>query len=1166
MAFKPTKEQALAIQHSGGVLVSAAAGSGKTAVLVERIIRQLSDRINPISADKLLVVTFTNAAAAELRVRIDKRLSEETSKHPSDVFLQKQRMLLNGAKICTIDSFCLDFIKENFENTELGPIMHIADNAQLAMLEKSAMNTVMNRNFDSGDKNFYSLLDFLGDSFDDSKLRNCIKTVYDFSRNMPFPKQWLAETANKYSAHSKGEDSFWFDIILEVVADFADEANALISRALELLESNEEAYAKYSANYLYFSECVDAIRDAIGLKDWDRIVQHVSKVSPPKCKALLASEKSKEICESVDLRDETKDVLKKISSILYADKSKVKSDLTYQLPFVEKIVSLVNEFETELYELLKSKELITFYISEQTVLSMIAEYSDGRLVPRSDAKDYIDRFDAILVDEYQDTNSLQDAIFNILSDGGKKLFCVGDVKQSIYKFRGANPQNFLAKKQASTDIEHFAEGDFLRVDLSSNFRSRPEICDFINSVFSKVIYQKTSGFDYDSSEQLNAMAVFPESNASKVEQHFFDLACICENSDIAIDSQTVVEAEFTANKIFELLAEEPFLRSGENLRKAEYSDVTILVRSMRDKGNLFIQTLKSTGIPVSAATSEVLDSDEVKTLIALLALINNPTDDISLLTVLTSPIFGFKLDDLAEIRSRRRNCNMISALSLASEDNDKALRFCQTLEKLRRKSVLYSVSRLVEEVFFETGMINVYSQTAFGEICVDNLYAFAAIATGFENGKSKGLEQFLRYVAELKNRDLSSSASHKNSVKVMTIHKSKGLQFPICIVSGCSNRFNVQDLNKLIAVSEKHGISLSYFDNSGERISNSLPRSVMKFDELRQLLAEELRILYVALTRAEEKLILLSTYNDLNKQIEEQSLKIDTFSVDKRLAYPIFKGTDSCAHWLLNSLIIDGEIDASNFESLSSNVFLHRELTLASKKQDEKVAYEVSAETVSNLKELFSYTYPYKPILDIVSKQSVTDLVHKTDREQFGFSSRPAFMQKDGISASELGTAVHKIMQFADYSVCVFDLDSEIERLKENMQLSETEAEAIPREKLHKFFGSPLCDRILQAETVKKEFKFLTDFSVCSLYEGIGDEFEGEDVVIQGAVDLLFVEKNKLNIVDFKTDRNKIESELLTMYAEQLRLYAKACSKIFDLEIGELILYSFELGCEIKVK
>ena len=1165
MAFKPTFEQEQAINQKGSILVSAAAGSGKTAVLVERVVKMLTDAKQPVSADKLLVVTFTNAAAAELRLRIDRRLNEEFQKHPDDQLLRRQKILIHNAKFCTIDSFCINFIRENFEVTGVNPSFKIADRATLLSIERTVMSTLINERFDNQDADFLALLSFLGEDYDDSKLQSKIYQIARFSRILPFPKLWFDNTVESYRKHAVGKSNDWFKRQLEFAKDFAIDASLKFEHALSLLQTNSSAYSKYVENYAYFAEISTRIKEMCIKGDWDAASSIFQHIVPPKCKNLSAEEKDSNVVASIKLRDEGKKLLAKLGSIIYAPKRAISQEISQMLPHIEKLFSLTESFEDRVNLALIEKNLMTFSLAEQTAFKVLAKTEDGKIVKSDVADEYISLYDAILVDEYQDTNSLQDTLFNILSDGGKNLFCVGDIKQSIYRFRGSNPLHFLNKKNEYKPLENRDETDGLRIDLGCNFRSRPEICKDINDIFSKIVCKENSGFDYDDKEKLIPMAQFPDSDENKTEYHFIDFSAVSESSNNEFENKLEAEAEIIADLVEKTVAKNSFLRAENGLRKAEFSDITILVRSMQSKGNAYIKALKDRGIPVSVAASDVIGTDEVNTLLSVLKIINNPSDDIALLTVMTSPIFAFTMNELAKMRLSHKHGNLISSVTAsASNGNERAKTFLNVISRLRYNSIIMSVGQLIDEIFDSTDLLNIMSSMPDGEVRRLNLLGILNFANSFEQDSRRGLSAFINYFSDIENKDFKlASSGSANSVTVMSIHKSKGLQFPVCILANASSQFNLTDLRDRSIVSEADGFSTVYYLD-GQKRDNMILRSLMQNEEKKSLLAEELRILYVALTRAEEKLMVVSSYNDLKGEIEA---KLDdmrlTHSLDK-VDYSLFRKNSSYADWILESLLIDGRADELLSKTQGENIFVHTDAPVkAMSKTHEDIVIDYSI--TEKLKKGFDFVYPYEHLLSLEAKASVTDIVHKADQDAFRFSRRPSFLQSGKLSSAEKGTAVHKAMQYLDFEASKINLEGELNRLYENLYLTEQELNIIDRESILRFINSPLCNRILASNFVKREMKFITEFPATELDNSLDSRFLDEMIIVQGAVDLVFEEDGELIIVDFKTDRNKDELELTSAYSEQLEIYAKACSKILNKPTKELIIYSFSLNKEIKI-
>ena len=1165
MAFEPTKEQELAINEGGSIIVSAAAGSGKTAVLVERVARILTDKKHPVPANKLLIVTFTNAAAAELRYRIEKRLNSEFEQNPSDGYLQKQKLLISDAKICTIDSFCIDFIRENFELTGLEPSFKIADKATLNSLYNFALSAVFNEHFDAKDDEFLKLLEAFGEKRDDECLRNCVEKMYEYSQHIPFPENWLDGIVKAYEAHASGDTTKWCSEAIEVAETLAVDAVLELREANALLSTSAMAYEKYAENYDYLLSFAEELIDVCKTGKWNDVYNYLKSIDPPKCKNLSNDDKTDTVKASIKLRDSGKTKLSSAANLVYCLEEDANIEFSKMLPFVKKLIELVKEYGSKISEKLNEKGLITFLTAEQTALSLLAEVKDGEIVRGKYADYFSDLFEAVLVDEYQDTNTLQDTLFYHLSDSGKKLFCVGDMKQCIYKFRGANPTNFLNKKEAAVLPENRNSEDTLRIDLGCNFRSRKEVCEWINSIFKKILYKDNSGFDYDDREKLVSRADYPDNTEKKIESHYVDFESV--EIDTEYEGRRYAEAQAVADTIKDIMSRPDFLKNedGTHLRKTEYKDITILLRSLSDKGVIYANALKENGIPVSLEDTEGLYSDEVNTLISFLKIVNNPSDDIALLTVMTSPIFGITMDELADVRADHSFGSYYSAVMAAyKRKNAKIVSFINRLSGIRRKATMSSIASLIADIFEDTGLLNMVSISERGDLKRLNLLHVQSIALEFEKEGRRSLSDFIKYFESLSNKEFSVNSDSGNAVKIMTIHASKGLQFPICILANCSNQFNETDLNAQYIINEPHGLSFKLHDQNGKAADKNILMTLMHHEERKELLAEELRLFYVALTRAEEMLITFTVYKNLTKEAENKITLLERAEAKGYVPYSVFRRSKSYADWILESHLIDGKKDVFLNGVSDESVFVHKSVLKPKTEETKREKAVADQALVNRLKDEYAYLYPYRDIIGLQAKSSVTDIVHKADSKEYLFTSRPAFMHEKGLTSAERGTAMHKVVQHFDFSA-TNDIDTELDRLYEYTYISESEYDSVDKELLKSFFSSDLFKRISNAESVKREMRFLTEFPATELDNTLESRFNDENVVVQGAVDLLFVEDGEIVILDFKTDRTKNESELVTAYKQQLEIYAKACSKLLKLPVKELYIYSFALKKEIRL-
>lgn len=1162
--FKPTAAQKSAIESKENTLVSAAAGSGKTAVLVQRVLAAFSNAESPLMADRALIVTFTNAAAAELKLRIEKELGKALDSDPYNTLLQKQKILLSNAKICTIDSFCINFIRDNFEKAGIDPSFKMADNSDIRMLLSSSVSKLMNDEFNSGNREFLELLDFVGSNYDDTELVARLLNIFSYSRKMPFSDKWVLKVVDDYENFAKAENDDWFSEGISIFKENIEEAFRLIKMSANALELNADAYDKYKDSIYYLLDFCEKLLVLCLKNDWDGIFGAIQEYSVPKLQSLSAAKKDANSEYAKIRRDDAKKLLESSFKLIYGTKEELRDEIRLTLPHLHKMAELVIKLGEIFEEELTNRSLMTFDMAEQTALSLLAEYKDGKIYRKVDADEYISQFDEVLVDEYQDVNNLQDTLFNILSDDQKKLFCVGDAKQSIYRFRGANPYNFILKKKVYRKAgEPDREG--LRIDLSGNFRSRSEICEYVNNLFGFIMREDNADIEYDERERLEPLATFPENNEAKVETHFADLSEITEKFDFSeYESGTekaVAEAHIIADKIFDTVNAEPFIKCDSGLRKANFGDIVILLRSL-DTAPIISSVLKKYSIPVSITASDILSSDEVATLISLLTVINNPFDDVALLTLMTSRLYGFTINELAKYRAKNRKGKLISAFAM-TDDDPKLKGFMADLSYYREKNIILRLSELIDEIFEKTNFPGMVSRLPDGEIKKSNLITIRNFAAAFEGDGKRSLREFLKALEGMADKDFGGTASAStNSVRIITIHSSKGLQYPVCILADTDHQFNFTDCYKSLLLNEKHGFSFKYYDEESFDKNETLLRVIMSEYEKGQVLSEEVRLLYVALTRAEEKLIITAAIKDFKKKIA--SLSDMGYFENGRMRKYNFKKTNCYFDWIFAlEFMMNSEKYLDYLNKNISFVGIHTDIHLAEISSDN--SFEADTSKSDLLKENYSKAYPFSELLSIQSKASVTSIVHKADESKYQFVSRPAFMNEGGLTAAERGTATHKFMQFCDFEKAELSVQNEVDRLYEMGFLSSKEAEAVNVNQAEHFFKSDLFKRIKMSRFVKREMNFLTEFPASIIKSDLSEELAAEKIIVQGSVDLLFEEDGKLVIVDFKTDRNKSEEELITVYAEQLKIYGKACESLLKKSIGELAIYSFSIGKTISL-
>ncbi len=1052
--FDPTPEQRKAIDTSGSLLITAAAGSGKTAVLVERVVKMLCRKEDPISVDRLLIVTFTNAAAAEMRIRIEKRLYEEAAKNPSDRSLKRQLLLLPSAKICTIDTFCINLVRENFQHFSLSPDFKIITDNELYPLYDAAINEILDEFYNEDVARMTSLLDVFGCGGDDRRIIEAVFKIFTYSTSMPFPEHWLSGCKRMYEDPTLTADTFWRPNLEELGAE------------------DDELFTDAAAE----------------------------------------------------------------------------ENLKFIAPHVITLLEITERFSARLFEIMCEKNMLTFYNTEQMALSLLCT-PEGAETPH--AKELSAQFDEILVDEYQDVNDLQDTLFYILSSRGKKLFAVGDVKQSIYGFRGANPENFMRKKDNYIPIEEEGEGG-KKIALAANFRSRKGVCDYINYLFSLTMSRRFGGVDYDGDERLESRADFPGNSAPAAEIQLLTTG----DGD---DADAVAEAKHIAAYIRKTMDEEPFLRSKTGLRAASYRDFAILMRSPGSHAEIYIKEMQNAGIPVRYQAGSFIGSREIMAVLSLLRVLNNPTHDVPLLALMLSPIFGFTPNEVAEIRLIRRKDSLYNALLAAEEEgNSRAAEFLNRVRAWRRMAATMPVDRLISRIYEETGLPDLVLSMPDGERRRANLLRLSQCASEYvENGGSLG--GFPAYVEKTGDSYKPPATSAQNAVTIMSFHGSTGLQFPICIIAGSFHRFNKTDSTASLVMDRHMGVAFKGLDVLNNKRVNTVAREAISKAIARRNLSEELRILYVALTRAEERLMITLTAKDHGKKAASilRSIKEGADIVSSAgsyydwFMYSLLRGNGYSQLHKALGVEVPNEILC---DSAAADIYLGA--PEQAQMQEIKTSIAEEDDGFEALRERIEFSYPFADCVTAKAKTSVSDIVSQDRDPSYDFCARPAFLSGKGLTPAQRGTATHKFMQFADFDAAAQNIDEELARLVELQFISAEEAAAIKKTELAKFFSSELFARMQNAELFR-ELRFMTEHQV-------GDG-EYDSTVVQGVIDCVIDEGESVSVLDFKTDRVSSGEQLRERYATQLDIYAEACEKLYGKPVREKLIYSFALGKTITV-
>ncbi len=1166
--FKPTPMQEKAINARGNVLVAAAAGSGKTAVLTERVIKMLSKKQNPVSADRLLIVTFTNAAAAEMRSRIEKRLFEECRLHPDDVGLLKQKQLISGADICTIDSFCINLVRENFEKCGVSPDFKVGNTGILDTLAQRVMSEITAPLFAEQSDEFKTLLELTSCENDERSLTEAITKVFLYSRQLPFPERFIKRLEKPYYIpFSKGHP--WYDNAFEAAREYI----GFLKQSIESIVDLSACVSDGADGYIAFAEkasfIVGGIENEISKKDWDSL------------RALLASVKYPNLPSSKVKGDPAIDSIKAIKASLKKDTDElfeifsqsvvdIQKDIDFQRGAVSLFCSLVDEYSEKLFDAYNEADNFDFYNTEQLALNLLCTCDEnGKISKREENAEICERYDEVLVDEFQDVNDLQNTLFSILSKDDKNLFAVGDMKQSIYGFRGANPKNFLKKKNSYKDIDLCTdENEPKKIILSDNFRSRKGVCEFINYFFKTTQGTLQNGYIYDDSEQLNPAARFKDNGETAVKIVVTD----CANVD-GDDKLINTEARAIADYIYKTVrAKKAVVHTGDGeLKEATYGDFAILVNSIKTSKAPIVEALKARNIPVSAENVPYNETYEIILMLSLLKVIDNPKNDAELISVMMSPMFSFSAEELAQIRNECKSGDIYSAVHTAAKTgNTKAESFLESLLGMRRLAALLPLPELIEKLVLTTDIINFVSAMPNGNIRRNNLISLSKYAQGFGSDCGRSISAFVDYILECDPKKFKAdSLPDKNAVSIMTMHSSKGLQFPICILANNSSTFNRNDSISKILFDGENGLTFKYFDERTEAEKDSLGHRIASKQTAMSMPDEKMRLLYVAMTRAEDSLVIFSSANDLEKRIGNIATKVlhgvspafikRTVCMNDWIIAAALRHPDGGAFRKLSCVNIMPVQTESRFEVINGVPSFEN---AASENQNaEGVA---DTEIANRIKQNAEYSYPYDELRKIQAKMSVSAVANREENLKFGFSSRPSFMLKGGLTPAERGTAIHKFMQYCDISSKP-DLSGEKQRLFEYGFISEKEADSIDISLISHFFESSLFGRILSSPDVRREMKFMTEVPAFKLDSELSESVRNTPVIIQGAVDLCFEEDDGIVVVDFKTDRVQNEDELKNTYKEQLTIYSKACEKIFAKPVKERIIYSFALSKEIRV-
>ena len=1156
----------------GAVLVSAAAGSGKTAVLVQRVMERLTDAVNPTDADKLLVVTYTRAAAAEMRERIYSRLNQLIHDDPFNAHLQRQLLLLNNANISTIHSFCNEVVKENFYSLEVSSSFRLADDTELSLLKNDALNNALEQLYNEQDSQFSRFTEAFSTSKSDKNLTFTILKLYEFLCSHPFPDKWLLEKEQMYDFDCGISDTQWGMVIMSFCRNALDFCRSMCDQSLTCFSSCTELGEKLGDLLEYDNEYLKQLDSIYDTGDWNAIKDKLKNFDFGRRFPVLRgySEHSGKIFIQNN-RNEMKSTLTSLLKYFNKDEEKCRNEIYALSPIVHQLFKTVQLFGQEYSKLKKEKNILDFSDLEHLTLQVLVTNTEDGYEYTQQAHDISARFDEVMVDEYQDANEVQETIFNGVSDGGKKLFVVGDVKQSIYSFRQAMPEIFLRRK-ASYPLYIPAQDNYpAKIILDKNFRSRNGVTSGVNFVFKRLMSKDVGDMQYTDEEKLVCGASYPMSDTPDVAFHLLNLGTEDESNMDILESRHI-------GKIIKDLVGNYMVTDGDGGRPAQYSDCAILLRNANAHAGAFVNELNNMGIPANSDTcNSFLLSQEIAVMVSMLKIIDNPIQDIPLLTVLMSPIYGFTADDMADIRILSTGEGLYLAVkNSADKGNEKAKGFLADMEFYRQVAACNPTDSLINVIYSKTGYMEISASTDNGVTAVNNLRLLQEHAKTYEQCGYKGLCGFVRFINRLEEQggDLSSSSSAKepNAVRVMSIHRSKGLEFPICFIATMSRSFN-NDKRDEALLHRDLGLGLRY-KVPGEMVRyNTMPRNAVSLELERQGKSEELRVLYVAMTRAREKLYMISSHKDCEKYVATQGARV---TVNDSISPYIVRKAECMSNWItlcalthpsgqqLRNMAGIDIIPACDNEALWDIQVFDSNRNTDEKLVDEQAEAILPATVdIEQLKQRFNAVYPYEDIVNLPTKVSVSQVAHDSAEDNLTAMAHPSFLLNEDLSPAQKGTAIHAFMQYADYRQAFKSPQAEVERLRSCGYISNAESQVIDIEKIHCCLNSSIMKRYLSSAKTFREYQFTVKVDCDIIEDSLWNS--QEKIIMQGAVDCAFVEDDQLVIVDYKTDKVDDMNILASRYKKQLNLYKIAMEQSTGMAVKQCVIYSFAMNDIIEV-
>ena len=1146
-----TPAQSAAITARGGsLLVSAAAGSGKTRVLVERVVGLITDPIHPVEADSLLIMTFTNAAAAKLRADITTRLAEEVRAHPGDMRLRRQQLLLQRAAIGTVDAFCLHFVQQHFAALDVPPDFTTAEEAELARIEQETLSAVLESAYTDAD--FRAFADLYDRGRTDNTAGNAVLELYHFCRALPHPAEVLQQFAAMWQQDTPPQDTPWGQNLLAISLQRAQGARALLQAAARTAAKDEAADFAYTAVLQEDADRVTWLCQVLEKGDWDRSVAALGEFDTAWRRAgRIKGGKDGNPCAfaASELRARAKKQIESLrTDFLLCTGEEYAVDRRCAAPLVAALVRVTQQFADACFAAKCEEKLLDYADFEHLTLDLLLT-PDNQRTPL--CRTVSSHYSAVLVDEYQDTNALQDAIYFALARSeGDNLFFVGDIKQSIYRFRQADPQVFVDKQQRWQAYPQPAPQP-ASLALDANFRSAPGVIAGINYLFEVFFSQGLGGVDYGDGQRL------------VVGSKTTDYRGFCE-VDVIDGAGAEGDAAAIAARIREMMAEGFVVRDKIGQRPCRYDDFCILLRGRGDFA-VYEAALRTAGIPVFADTAaDLLDEPHIRPFAALLRVIDNPAQDIPLAAVLLSPMFPYTADDLVTLRGACPEGSLYGAVLYGGQP--RFAPFLETLAEFRRLARTLPVDALLEELLARTGYLAAVGALPEGARCREDLQSFCAWAA---SAGRTGLPGVIRAMdAARQNGGLTQSTgghTRPGCVSIMTVHRSKGLEFPVVFVANTSHQFNQSDAIRPVLTHSRLGVGVMLRAGSTAKRYKTLPYAALAQAIRTETLSEEMRVLYVALTRAQDALIIT-----IPLKKAASSLKTPALCAHAEATGPeAMQGMSSWAGWLLTAVLLHPSSDALWAYTGLLPHYLPTRIPLTIKVLPAPEAAPVPEPApapapdealLDTLRQSFAWRSPRAPLQKIPAKVSVSAVAHAARPVAL---ERPAFLQKTGMTGAERGTAIHAFMQSVPFDGTAPDLDAEVQRQIDARLLDAGLADKLDLDRVRPFFESAVWRRIRHARAVLREEPFITALPAAQITPEAG-ECEAE-VLVQGIADLVLVYDDHAEILDYKTDRSRDAAFYIKEYAAQLQLYRRAFAQRLAVPVTKLTIYSFTLGEEIDI-